>query len=59
MKLEGVDQFAAGLGKAAKSLDKFSKGANKAGKDITGFGVRLMGGALMLLLGVVLIYWLL
>ena len=58
MKLEGMDQFAAGLGKAVKSLDQFGKGASKAGQGMMRFGMQLMGFGILMVLGFVLFIWL-
>jgi hypothetical protein len=42
MKLEGVDEFAAGLSKAAQSLDRFGKRATAIGGAVMRAGLALM-----------------
>jgi hypothetical protein len=42
MKLEGMDEFASGLGKAAQSLDRFGKRTTAIGGAIMRAGLALM-----------------
>lgn len=58
MKLEGTDELAAALGKAAKWLDRSAGGMRSAGQSMMKFGIRMLGAGILLALGLLLLAWL-
>lgn len=57
MKLEGMDEFAASVGKAAKALERFGQRTQSAGRAITRIGLNLMAAGLLFGGLLLLVFW--
>lgn len=58
MKLEGTDELAAALGKAAKWLERSGGGMRSDGRSMMKFGMQMLGAGILLALGLLLFAWL-